>query len=247
MIPHMVMASDAFVDSCGLRRRQCFAQEYCFPLSRFRSRACASLPAQGFYKVCRSGRLSRFWSGRPIVNSSRAIMAAQTDSQAILFTFSVDMQGLAFSIAAESVVYGEFLLYAFYMQLGDSILEGCRQVFTRSCSSCRRGSFCALQDFLIANSRLTSIFDSRRKLRARADIFMFTINTLMFLCATAHWGLALGYVANIGKWYIEALEEPVPFSSIPNSSPTDRIVNAINSASQHVSFANVSVQFTRLS
>lgn len=90
-------------------------------------------------------------------------------------------------------------------------------------------------------SRLTCICDSRRKLRARADIFMFAINTLMFLCATAHWALALAYVSNIGKWYIEALEEPVPFSTIPNSSSTDRIVNAINSASQHVSFANVSV------
>lgn len=34
-------------------------------------------------------------------------MAAQTYSQAILLDLSVDMQGLAFSIAAESVVYGE--------------------------------------------------------------------------------------------------------------------------------------------
>lgn len=69
---------------------------------------------------------------------------------------------------------------------------------------------------------------------------MFTINTLMFLCATTHWGLALAYVANMGKWYVEALEEPIPFSTIPNSSATDRIVDAINSASQHVSFVNVS-------
>lgn len=73
---------------------------------------------------------------------------------------------------------------------------------------------------------------------------MFTINTLMFICATAHWGLALAYVANIGKWYIEVFQEPVPFSTIPSSSATDRIVNGINSASQHVSFANVS-GFTR--